>query len=1015
MKNSHSPNVDNFLVKSLKISPTLNLKWLIPMFLVLMATSIDAQVTGTITDSSGETLIGVNIIEKGATNGVISDIDGTYSINVPESATLVFSYTGYTTSEIDVDGRTIIDLVMQDGVDLDEVVVVGYGTQKKSNLTGAIASIKGSELTQIVTGNPTATLQGKLAGIQVESFGGQPGAPANVFVRGIGSLTNSSPLYVIDGTFAENMNFINPNDIESIEVLKDASSAAIYGSRASNGVVLITTKKGENNGKPRFSLNLKSGFEAPSKRLDFLNSEQFLDFRDDLEANDASGFQIDRSKFMENGELIYTDWQDESFSTGAINDVGFSAGGGGENSNYYISSNYYQQDGILIGSGFERFNLRGNSEFKIGKLTLSQTLGLSQTKTQENEYFGFEAATAPILRLNNPDNLGGFEAPEVDVAGFGGINNYALASLEDNLDTRRNLLGNLSAAYEIFDGLTAKISLGAEYTNGFKSTFRPAFFMSSTDARFNDNPQNDLTHVRSEFLRTQIEPTLTYQKESGDHNFGVVLGTSRVITNFDILATHVGNLPSDEISTIGAAGTSNILGSAGTREVDALISAFGRINYAFQNKYLLTATIRQDESSKFAEGFRKDIFPSFSLGWVLSRENFFPQDGVISSLKLRAGYGELGSQNVGNYLAQSTFRTTSAASFGNAIAPGFAQTSFANESLTWETSATTNIGADFELFNGRIGGSIEYYIKDVDNLLVAVPIPASNGTSVPVTQNAGGLLNKGIEVALNFRQATGDFKYNIGINFGTQSSIIDALPNDFFGPSVNEDLQSVNIFREGEAPGAFYGFESTGIDPATGEFVFTDTDGEEGPDLKVIGSPVPDFTYGINLSGSFKKLDFGLFFNGVQGNEIYNQARAFNTLFPDGNKTTEVLDRWTMTNTTGSVPKASSVGRPPNSFFVEDGSYFRLRNASIGYDLGNILNIKGIEGIKISITAQNLFVITNYSGYDPDVASTNGARSNENDGFFGFRPTVNNVTGRGIDIRAYPNTRSVLFGLNCTF
>lgn len=1000
-------------------------------FFLLLSVGIQAQtVSGKVMDGNGDAVIGANVMVPGTTIGTITDVDGAFSINPGDATELEVSYLGMKTQRISLDGSGSYDISLSDDSELlDEIVVVGYGTQKKSDLTGAIASIKGSELKNIVTGNPTATLQGKLPGIQVESFGGQPGAPANVFVRGVGSLTNSFPLYVIDGTFAENMNFVNANDIESIEVLKDASSAAIYGSRASNGVVLITTKSGSNTDKTTVNLSLKAGFETPSKRLDFLNSEQFLDYRADLETNDATGFQIDEADFTENGSLIYTDWQDESFKRGGLQDYGLSVSGGSDNSKYFISSNYYKQDGILIGSGFDRYNLRANSEFDLGRLTIAQSLGLAQTETQENEYFGFEAATAPILRLENPDNLGGFEAPVRETAGFGGINNYALASLEDNNHTRRNLIGNVSAALEIIDGLTAKINLGAEYTNGFKRTFRPAYFMSATDARFNDNPQNDLTHIRSEFLRTQIEPTLGYQRTSGVHNFGVLVGTSRIVTKFDLLGTYVGNLPSDNITTVGTAGTGNILGSAGSSETDALLSAFGRINYAYDNRYLLTATLRRDESSKFAPGFRSGVFPSFSVGWRISNEGFFPQNGFISSLKLRAGYGELGAQNVGNYLYQSTFGTTSGASFGNTILPGFAQTSFANEGLRWETSKTTNIGADFELMDGRIGGSIEYYIKDIDNLLVAVPIPASNGTSVPVTQNAGGLLNKGVEFEIDYRKATGDFQYNVGFNIGTQSSVLDALPTEFFGPSVNEDLQSVNIFREGEAPGSFYGFEAIGIDDDTGDFEFADLAGPvdengnpTGPDgvvddndLTILGSPVPDFTYGINLSGSFRKFDFGLFFNGVQGNEIYNQARAFNTVFPDGNKLTDVLDRWTPDNTSGTLPKATSVGVRPNSFFVEDGSYLRLKNLSLGYDLGSHLNIDGVEGVRISLTAQNLFVLTGYSGYDPDVASTNGARSNENDGFFGFRPTVNSITGRGIDIRAYPNARSVLFGLDFTF
>jgi len=1028
MKNSQSYNGDFLGRKHLKFRFLLKLKWAIPIFLMFFATLTFGQITGVVTDNTGEPLIGVNVTEKGSTNVAITDIDGSYSINAAPSSTLVFSYIGYTTQEILVDGKTSINLVLQDGVDLDEVIVVGYGTQKKSDLTGAVVSLKGSELTQIVTGNPTSTLQGKLSGVQVESFGGQPGAPANVFVRGIGSLTNTFPLYVVDGTFVDNINFINPKDIKSIEVLKDASSSAIYGSRASNGVVLVTTKLGNKSRKTKFVLSSRIGFETASNRLDFLNSEQFLDYREDLEENDATGFVLDRANFMENGQLIDTDWQDESFETGILQDYGFSASGGSENSQFFLSANYYDQGGILVGSGFDRLNFRANSQFKLGKLTITESLGFSQTQTQENEFFGFEAATAPILRLENSNNLGGFEAPERDLAGFGGLNNFALASLEDNLDTRRNAVGNLSFAYEIIEGLTAKVNLGLEYTNGFRSTFRPSFFMSSTDARFNDNPENDLSHIRSETLNTQIEPTLSYSRDFGTHRFEALVGHSRLIESFDLLGTYVGNLPSDEITSIGTAGIDNILGSAGFSETAALLSFFGRVNYAYDNKYLVTATLRRDESSRFADGFRDDVFPSISVGWRISNEDFFDQNGVISSLKLRAGYGELGSQEVGNYLFQSTFGTTSAASFGNSILPGFAQTSFANESLRWETSSTTNVGVDFELLDGRITGSVEWYRKNIDDLLVAVPIPASNGTSIPVTQNAGGLLNNGVEFQIDFRKAIGDFQYSVGVNLGTQSSELDELPTEFFGPSVNEGLQSVNIFREGEDPGSFFGFDAIGIDPATGEFMFRDIAGDpEGPnpdapdgqitnaDLTILGSPVPDFTYGISLNGSYQKWSLGLFFNGVQGNEIYNQARAFNTVFADGNKLTDVLDRWTPENTSGTLPRASAIGTPPNSFFVEDGSYLRLKTASIGYDLGNILNIKGVEGIKLSITAQNLFVITGYSGYDPDVASTNGARSNENDGFFGFRPTVNPILGRGIDIRAYPNARSFLFGVDFTF
>ncbi|MFY0599005.1 MAG: TonB-dependent receptor [Cyclobacteriaceae bacterium] len=1018
-------------------------RWISMIVLLLLSVSASfaqQSISGTVS-GGGETLIGATVLIKGTSSGTVTDFDGKFVLDVPADATtLVFSFVGFTTQEIDINNRSVIDVTLQISQELDEVVVVGYGVQKKSDLTGAVSSLKAKDIASVVSGNPTNVLQGKLSGVQVESFGGQPGGSANVFVRGVGSLTNSFPLYVIDGTFAENMDFINPNDIESIEVLKDASSAAIYGSRASNGVVLITTKRGQTQGI-NVNVNIRGGFEVASKRLDFLNSEQFLDYRSDLETNDGSGFVINRSDFTENGQLIDTDWQDESFRTGYIQDYGVSISGGSQNAKYYFSTNYFDQTGILVGSGFDRINIRANSQFKLGKLTVNQSLGITQSKLKENEWFGFESATAPILRLNAPGNDGGFEAPERATSGFGGINNYALASLEENLDTRRNILANLNVGYEILEGLTAKVNLGVEYTNRFKSTFRPTYFMSSTDARFNDNPQNDLTHLRGESIRTQIEPTLSYQKEVNNHTINVVVGYSRVEGESDILATYVGDLPSNQIETIGAAGVSNILGSAGARETDALISTFGRINYVFAGKYLVTATVRKDATSKFADGSRDDVFPSFSLGWRLGDEAFFPTNDILTGVKLRGGYGELGAQNVGNYLYQSTIGTTSNSSFGNAIAPGFAQTAFANDGLQWETSSTVNFGADLDFFDGQISFSAEYYKKDIDNLLVAVPIPSSNGTNVPVTQNAGALENSGVELQLNYRKNDGDFQFEAGFNLATQNSKLTKVPSEFQGPSVNEGINRVNIFREGEAPGSFYGFIIEGVyddqaqinsDPnrsnddvsslSPGDFIKKDVNGDgvvDNSDLSILGSPVPDFTYGISFNGSYGKFDFSMFLNGVHGNEIYNQARVFNTLFADGNKLDDVLNRWTPENPGGSFPRPTASDPAsnslPSSFFVEDGSYLRLRNLSVGYNLTSAVKAEWIKKMRISVTGQNLFVITGYEGYDPDVASTNGARSNENDGFFGFRPTVNSITGRGIDIRAYPNARSVIFGLEITF
>jgi len=468
----------------MKRQPISNLLWLRPpklmpqlvslLSFLFLTIHLNAQtVTGQVFDDQGLEAIGANVIVKGTEVGTTTDMNGEFSINVPTGFNVLeISYIGFTNQTVELDGRTNLVVRMSSDTELlDEIVVVGYGIQRKSDLTGSVASLNAKDISNVIAGNPTSALQGKLAGIQVENNGGAPGGEANVFVRGIGSLTNSYPLYVIDGTFADNMNFINPKDIESIEVLKDGASAAIYGSRAANGVVIITTKRGSDNGQIKVNLDLRTGTESPSKMLDLLNGPEFLDYRKQLEANDNSGHVF-------NGTFADTDWQDLSLNPGAINDHGLSVSGGTENARYFLSGNYFKQDGILVGSGYDRLNGRANSEFKIGRLTINQSLSLAQTNTQNNNWFGFDGTTAPILSENVPDNDGGFEAPDADIHGFGGSNKYGQAVLEDNNNKLLNLLGNVNFQYNILDDLAIKLNFGADYVNGYARAFTPTYFMS---------------------------------------------------------------------------------------------------------------------------------------------------------------------------------------------------------------------------------------------------------------------------------------------------------------------------------------------------------------------------------------------------------------------------------------------------------------------------------------------------------------------------------------------------------
>ena len=1001
---------------------------LLALFLLPAAAGAQQLVKGTVIDTDEIPLIGVNILVKGTSTGTVTDFDGNYELTVPDGATLIFSYTGYVSQEVPVEGRSSINLTLAgDAEVLEEVVVIGYGVVRKSDLTGSVAKIGGEELTAIVAGNPTSALQGKLSGVQVENNGGEPGGATNVFVRGVGSLTNSFPLYVIDGTFADNMNFVNPKDIQSIEVLKDASAAAIYGSRAANGVVLVTTKRGTTDGTPRVNLDLRTGVDAPARLLDFLDGDQFATYRNQLEQNDNTGFT-----FSNGG--VSTDWQDLSLNSGAVLDYGLSVDGGTDAARYFISANYFDQDGILVGSDFNRVNVRANSEFNLGRLTITESLGLAQSQTQSNNWFGFDGATAPHLRLNVPENEGGFEAPNFDDHNFGGFNDYALATLEDNETTRRSILGNLKLNYQLTEGLNLGLNMGMDYLNTRAFLFLPTYFMSNSDATTNRNDENDLSDQRIESVQTQVEPTISYNRDIGSNSrIDAVIGATAQRQNISSIGVQGQNTPGNDIRSGRALDPTNVQAVLGENITSVLQSYFGRVNYSLAGKYLFSATLRRDASSRFAESNRVGYFPSVSVGWNLGREDFWNQDGAINRVKLRAGYGELGAQNIPDFAFQPTLGITSPTSFGGVIVPGFAQTQLVSPDIKWETSKTSNVGVDVGVWNDRLSFTAEYYVKNVSDVLVGVRLPASSGTALPVFQNAAGIRNSGFELDGVFRALSRDnFKLNVGFNLSTFNSEITALPNPLTGPSISEDATVVNRFVEGEAPGVFFGFEIDGVyanqaaidsDPnireddarrslvSPGDFIRRDQNGDgviNNDDQVVLGDPTPDFIYGFNFTGKSGNLDFGVFFQGSQGNEIYNVNKFYNIFWADDNKLTDVLRGWTPQNTNTDIPRATTLdqaeNRAPSSFFVEDGSYLRLRTVELGYTLGTD-NVDWLGNLRLFVTAQNLLTLTGYTGYNPDISSATGGRAGN----------ANPLLARGLDVRAYPLARTFMFGVQAGF
>ncbi|MGD1946408.1 MAG: SusC/RagA family TonB-linked outer membrane protein [Croceivirga sp.] len=1000
----------------------------------------EVTISGTVSDDTGP-LPGVNIIEKGTTNGTTTDFDGNYTITAESGATLIFSYIGYLSQEVSVNGQTSINVTLAvDAQSLDEVVIVGFGSQAKVDVTGAISQIKQEEIRQIVAADPTNALQGRLAGVQVESGGGGPGAPTNVIVRGISSLTNTFPLYVVDGAVVDDITFVNPKDIIDIQVLKDATSAAIYGTRAANGVVIISTNRGSVNSSPKVSVDIRAGVNTVGNTIDLLNGSEFVNFLNQASSNGGGpGNLVDPG--------IDTDFQDLSLNSGTIQDVGFNISGGGEDSSYYFSANYYDEEGIVTSTDFQRINVRLNSRFNLGRFKFEQSFSYNQRDLNQNQFFGNNTFEPPVVRASNPDNDGGFEAIDSgQFFGSGGTNNYALAQLLDDQTTQRNVLGNINVKYEILEGLTAGLNFGADYRSEYRNFFNPTFFLSPTDAQVNQNPLNDLTEVRGEILSTNIEPTINYKKRFGKHDVDVLLGGARQQIDNNILAVQVEGLPSNSITNV-ATFADLVLNTGGGRFLSRLFSSFGRLYYKYDDKYLFSAILRRDASSRFSSNGDRNVgsFASFSGGWVISNEDWWPEDSLFNTLKLRAGYGELGSQNIGDFLFQNVLSGNSGITVNNNFLNGFAVVNGVDTNISFETATSTSVGIDASLLNNKLTFSADYFIRDNDDLLVPVTQPGSLGISGQITQNAASVRNKGFELQANYDHNTGgDFNFNVGLTFATISNELTALPNPIPGTGVDEEGNTANRFEVGEEIGFFYGFRNDGIyrsqaeidsdpgianDPARrgvvqpGDFRRVDINGDgiiNSEDLTNIGSPVPDFTYGINFNGTYKNWDFGLNINGVQGNEIYNATRFNGTFFLDGNKLGFNRNAFVLgSNENTNIPRPTFGGGPagnnaPSDFFVENGSYLRLRSLEIGYDLTKAINLPWVNSARVFYNMQNVFTITDYSGYDPEIGSFIAAGPGS---FLGF-PNPNNgapILGRGVDLGSQPRPRTFILGIQASF
>lgn len=1050
--------------------------WL--FLLLLFPLSAFAQtltVTGTVSDEFGEGMPGVNIMVPGTSNGAVSDIDGNYRISVSPQSKLAFSFLGYRTITVDVNNRNIINVTMQEDTQLlDELVVVGYGQMKRSDLTGAVTSVSSDAIAKAIPTSIDQVLQGRAAGVQVQQNSGAPGSTATIRIRGTNSINSTNePIYVIDGvvidggTANESTNplaSINPSDIVSMDILKDASATAIYGSRASNGVIMITTKRGK-KGEAVIDYNGYMGWQEMPGKLDVLNLQQYAEHRNTL--YNALGW-TPQSDFVRPDLLGEgTDWQDELFRQAMMQSHNLSIGGGNEQSTYNMSAGYLDQDGIAEGSGFTRLTLNGSFDSQVKKWAKA---GISfafnsteQDITVSNQALINQALrTSPYVPAYNPD--GSFGGQE-DADSFQPRNPKAFSQLIDNKRESYGIRSNTYLDFTILPELTYKTEFSFDYTTATASSFTPTWYLSNT--QFNEtNSKSDQTTINRYYSWRNI---VTYNKTFNEtHALNVMAGQEISKSQWQGLGGGRSNFISNDVTDLNAGDTENMTNS-GYSGTHSLASFFGRAFYSYNDRYLLTATLRYDGSSNFAEGNRWGLFPSAALAWRASEEDFLKDVELINNLKVRAGWGKVGNQNVSNqYLWDTMYRITSSSGWGS----GLIANNTPNADLTWETTSSWNAGFDLSILKNRIDLVFDYYYKKTDNLLLQASLPAYVGTSGTGSSskpwvNLGSIENKGIEIALNTKNIiTKNFQWDSNFIFSlNRNKVLEINTDTGFETRIingNEygttDPTIINYIVPGQPIGMLYGYQVIGRFESATDFYFRDTDGtikqtpvmagyeinertglwigdyiykdqnDDGvineDDMTYIGNPEPKFTFGIGNTFTYKDFDLNIFLQGSYGNDVVNYMSRYigNPYGNTSNVLTSALDyaRLELIDPNGPndyrnvhivggdakacrMPLSTSTSSYDYAFsdrFIEDGSYLRIQNISLGYTLPRkLINKVGISNLRIYATAQNVYTFTKYSGYDPEIGTA----------------YIDGNYLTGIDNGRYPSPRIYTFGLNLTF
>lgn len=985
--------------------PAWCLRSMVFVMLVFAATLAVAQkgsISGKVVDSKNQPIIGASILVKGTSNGAATDINGVFKLDAKPGVTLVVSYVGYKTSEVVATGSSIEVVLNEDSEQLNEIVVIGYGSVKRKDVTTSISSVSTKDMDQRPIVSATQAIQGKAAGVSVMQPSGQPGGEMSIRVRGTTSFNGSNdPLYVVDGVPVDNIKFLSPNDIADIQILKDASSASIYGSRAANGVILLTTKTGRSD-TPLVTFNGQVGINKVSNSMHSLNAAQYKELQDEIGI-----------VHLPNGLTDVTNWFDEAYTTGVTQNYQVSISNGNDKTKYYLSGGYTDEQGILKVAFYKRYNFRANIDNQVRKwLNVNANVVYSDyTSNGLTTGLGSNRGGVVLSVINTPTYAPVWDPahPNQYYNNFYGVSNISnplenMARSKDNKSRENRILASGSATIKFTEGLNFKSTLSLDRRNGLATTFLDPITTSWGRNQYGEGSDN-----RNMNTVTTFDNVLTYNTKIKNHAIEAMAGsswTSSEYTNSWINGSHY---RSDQIQTLNAANKISWDGTGTGGSEWAIMSYFGRLSYNYNSKYMVTANVRADGSSKLHPDHRWGYFPSASAAWRISSEDFMSNIRWISDLKLRGGWGQTGNQSgIGDYAYLQRYDITRVAWFvagqENAL-PTINQANLRTPDLTWEKTTQTTLGLDLAMFNRRISMSLEYYYKRTTDMLMNVSLPAGAAAASSITRNEGEMTNKGVELSLNTVNLTGKLTWNTDFNISfNRNKLVKLDLQKIYYDGKTSDYTNEEVVRNepGRSLGGFYGYISDGVDPETGELMYRDInkDGKiSSSDRTYIGNPNPDFTFGMTNNFSWKNINLSILLQGSYGNDIFNASRIETEGMYDGkNQSTRVLDRWRIPGQITDIPKAN-FDLKNSTYFVEDGSYLRVKDISLSYSFTSaLLKRWGVRKVQPYFTASNLITWTKYKGMDPEVNQWG-----------------NSGAVQGIDWGTYPHSKTFVFGVNVEF